>query len=166
MGLDERKVEEIRCAAMLHDIGKIGLALESLNKPGRLTREEEAVFRTHPRMGCKILGPIRFFENLIPIIYHHHERYDGKGYPEGKAGEKIPLGARILAVADAFDAMTSDRSYREAMKEKDAVRELCNHSGSQFDPIVVETFVEIVRRRAAELHPLDLPAPAPATRPA
>ena len=147
MGMDERKVDELRHAATLHDIGKIGLKLESLNKPGRLTREEEDVFRTHPRMGCKILRPIQIFESLIPIIYHHHERHDGSGYPEGKAGDEIPQSARILAVADAYDAMTSNRSYRQAMTEEEAVQELLRNAGSQFDPRVVEVFVRIIRQK-------------------
>ena len=144
LGLDLKEVETIRHAATLHDIGKIGLKLEALNKPGKLSSEEAETFRTHPRMGIKILGPIRFFENLIPIIYHHHERYDGGGYPDGKAGEEIPLGARILAVADAYDAMTSNRSYRDAMTGEKAVKELVGNAGTQFDPKVVQVFVRVL----------------------
>jgi len=147
MGLDEKEVGKIRHAATLHDIGKIGLRLEALNKPAPLTPEEREAFRSHPTKGCKILAPIRFFEDLIPIIYHHHEHWDGGGYPEGRAGSHIPLGARIIAVADAYDAMTSDRSYRKAMNEADAARELEENAGRQFDPQVVEVFTQILQER-------------------
>jgi len=148
MDLDEREVGKIRHAATLHDIGKIGLRLEALNKPAPLTSEEKEAFRTHPTKGCKILAPIRFFEDLIPIIFHHHEHWDGGGYPEGRAGSHIPLGARIIAVADAYDAMTSDRAYRTAMNEEDAALELRENSGKQFDPQVVELFTRILKERA------------------
>jgi putative nucleotidyltransferase with HDIG domain len=144
MDLSEGEVERIRHAAILHDIGKIGLRLESLNKPHPLSPEERRIFQTHPQKGCKILAPIHFFEELTPIIYHHHEHYDGLGYPEGKAGEEIPLGARILAVADAYDAMTSDRPYRKAMSLDEAVQELRLHAGRQFDPDVVAVFVSML----------------------
>ncbi len=144
MGLDMKEVERIRHAATLHDIGKIGLKLESLNKPGKLNQDEAEVFRTHPKMGTRILGPIRFFDNLIPIIYHHHEHYDGSGYPEGKRGDEIPMGARILSVADAYDAMTSDRPYRQAMTMEEAVAELLKNMDTQFDPRVVDVFVRIL----------------------
>ncbi len=147
MGLEESEVEKVRHAAILHDIGKIGLRLESLNKPQPLTAEERKIFQTHPQKGCKILAPIRFFEELTPIIYHHHEHYDGSGYPDGKAGREIPLGARILAVADAYDAMTSTRPYREAMSPEEAIQELLVHAGRQFDPEIVRVFVTLIRGR-------------------
>jgi putative nucleotidyltransferase with HDIG domain len=149
MGLDESEVEKLRNAAILHDIGKIGLRLEALNKPHPLSEEERRMFETHPQKGCKILAPIQFFEELTPIIYHHHEHYDGTGYPERKEGEQIPLGARILAVADAYDAMTSDRPYRKAMSLEEAVEELRTHAGKQFDPQVVRVFVSILHDRSA-----------------
>ena len=142
--LDKKEMEKIRHAATLHDIGKIGLKLESLNKPDALTPEEKDIFCTHPKKGCKILAPIHFFEDLIPIIYHHHEHYDGNGYPEGKSRTQIPLGARILAVADAFDAMTSDRPYRKAMTEEMAAEELRCYAGRQFDPEVVDAFIQFL----------------------
>ena len=144
MELAEAEVEKIRNAAVLHDIGKIGLRLESLNKPLPLSAEERRVFETHPQKGCKILAPIHFFEELMPIIYHHHEHYDGTGYPAGKAAEEIPLGARILAAADAYDAMTSDRPYRKAMSLEEAVQELREHAGTQFDPEVVGVLVSLL----------------------
>jgi putative nucleotidyltransferase with HDIG domain len=149
MGLDEADAEKIRNAAILHDIGKIGLRLDSLNKPHPLSPEEIRVFQTHPQKGCKILAPIQFFEELTPIIYHHHEHYDGLGYPEGKAGDRIPLGARVLAVADAYDAMTSDRPYRKAMSRDEAVEELRTHAGRQFDPAVVEAFISVLCGQAS-----------------
>jgi putative nucleotidyltransferase with HDIG domain len=150
MGLEGAEAEKIRHAAILHDIGKIGLRLESLNKPHPLSEEERRIFETHPQKGCKILAPIQFFEELTPIIYHHHEHYDGTGYPEGKVAEDIPLGARILAVADAYDAMTSDRPYRKAMCLEEAVQELRAHEGTQFDPQVVSVFVSILGSRDAQ----------------
>ena len=142
MGLEEKEVERIRNAAVLHDIGKIGLRLEALNKSGPLTPEERKIIENHPKMGCKILAPILCFDGLIPIIYHHHEHFNGKGYPDGRAGEQIPLGSRILAVSDAYDAMTSDRPYRKAMTPKEAIKELYAYSGTQFDPQVINAFVE------------------------
>jgi putative nucleotidyltransferase with HDIG domain len=152
MGLDESEVEKLRNAAILHDIGKIGLRLEALNKPHPLSEEERRMFETHPQKGCKILAPIQFFEELTPIIFHHHEHYDGTGYPEGKGGEQIPLGARILAVADAYDAMTSDRPYRKAMSLEEAVQELRTHAGTQFDPRVVQAFVSILHDQPVQAH--------------
>jgi putative nucleotidyltransferase with HDIG domain len=154
MGLAEDEVEKIRHAAVLHDIGKIGLRLDSLNKPHPLSAEERRIFETHPQKGCKILAPIHFFEELMPIIYHHHEHYDGTGYPEGKAGEQIPLGARILAAADAYDAMTSDRPYRKAMALEEAVEELYVNAGKQFDPAVVGVLIEILCGSGAPRNPL------------
>jgi putative nucleotidyltransferase with HDIG domain len=144
MGLSEKEVEKISHAATLHDIGKIGMRIESLNKKGNLTEEEKKMFRSHPKKGCTILEPISFLQTLIPIIYHHHERYDGLGYPDGKAGEEIPLEARILAVADSYDAMTSTRAYRGAMSREEAIQELKKNAGTQFDPGVVEAFMKVL----------------------
>lgn len=149
MGLPEEEVEKVTRAAILHDIGKIGLRIESLNKKGSLTEEEWEVFRSHPRKGRTILEPIRFLRELIPVVYHHHERYDGKGYPEGKKGEEIPLGARILAVADSYDAMTSTRAYRQALSKEEATRELEAHAGTQFDPAVVRAFLEVLEHEGS-----------------
>ena len=145
--MDEREIQKIRHAAILHDIGKIGLRLESLNKPGKLSKEEIESFRAHPETGRRILAPIRFLADLVPVLYHHHERYDGGGYPQGKAGSEIPLGARILAVADSYDAMTSDRPYRTAMTAQQAIRELRTNAGSQFDPAIVAVFIDVLREK-------------------
>lgn len=144
MGISENEVEDIRLAGLLHDLGKIGIPDNILNKPGRLTDEEYSAIKMHPTLSIRIIEPLPHLGNIIPIIYHHHERYDGNGYVEGMAGEKIPLGARILAAADSYEAMTSDRPYREALSREDAIAELRRNSGSQFDPEVVKTFVDLL----------------------
>ncbi len=151
MQLPEEEVEKLTWAAILHDIGKIGLRIEALNKKGPLTEEEWRVFKSHPSKGRTILEPIRFLKEIIPIVYHHHERYDGKGYPEGKKGDEIPISARILAVADSFDAMTSTRAYREALSKEAAVKELKVNAGTQFDPGVVEAFLKVLATTEANV---------------
>ncbi|HPC73001.1 MAG TPA: HD domain-containing phosphohydrolase, partial [Syntrophales bacterium] len=125
-----------------HDIGKIAIPDVILLKPAELTPAEYEVIKTHCRIGDDILAPILLFETERKIIRHHHERWDGKGYPDGLAGEQIPFFARLLAVADAFDAMTTDRPYRKAMTRKEAVAELKKNEGRQFDPQMVKPFVE------------------------
>jgi HD-GYP domain-containing protein (c-di-GMP phosphodiesterase class II) len=125
----------------MHDIGKIGIRYEKLNKPGKLTPEEVAMFRTHPAKGKRILEPIPFMRDLIPGCWCHHESFDGGGYPQGLQGESIPLLGRIVAVADTYDAMTSDRSYRKALPHDIAIAELERCCGAQFDPAIVEIFL-------------------------
>lgn len=127
-------------AALLHDIGKIGIGDEVLNKAGLLTGEEYGLVKEHAALGGVITQEIAFSRGVAPLIRHHHERYDGQGYPDGVSGEDIPLGSRILAVADAYDAMTSERSYRPAMTPEQAVAELEHGAGQQFDPTVVRFF--------------------------
>lgn len=127
----------LQAASLLHDIGKIGVPDRILNKPGKLTEEEFAVMRRHPQMGVDILKPFAGLHNHRRIILHHHERYDGRGYPNGCKGEDIPLGSRILAVADAVDTMLSRRTYKEPMRASDVRRELVSQAGIQFDPAVV-----------------------------
>ncbi len=146
LNLDKSEIEKIRYAALLHDIGKINIREDILNKPDRLTDEEFAIMREHPVYGAKIMEPVAEFKEMLPYVYHHHERFDGKGYPDGLAGEDIPLASRILAVADSFDAMTSDRPYRKAMSIEDAIEELRSNSGTQFDPCIVNAFIEIVEK--------------------
>ncbi len=141
MGLDDGFCATLHQAGILHDIGKIGISSAILNKPGRLTPEEYEIIKSHPAMGKRILEPISFLRDVVPIVYHHHERYDGKGYPEGLAGEEIPLASRIMAVADTYDAMTSDRAYRKGLSEELAVAELKRCAGTQFDPECVEAFL-------------------------
>jgi len=142
-GLDmgEAMTETIRQAALLHDIGKLGMRFEDLNKPQKLTAEEYKMFKQHPVMGRRILEPIGFLSDIVPLVYYHHEKFDGTGYPEGLQGEEIPLGARILAVGDTYDAMTSDRPYRKALPHKVAIAELKRFAGTQFDPMVVGAFL-------------------------
>jgi len=144
MNLQEEEIEIIRDAGLLHDIGKIGISDAILLKPGKLTEEEYNKIKEHPGIGKKILAPVSSLSNKIPLIYHHHERYDGNGYPERLKAEAIPIGARILAVADTYQAMTSDRPYRKALSKQVAVDELNRNKGTQFDPKIVEVFMEVV----------------------
>jgi response regulator RpfG family c-di-GMP phosphodiesterase len=134
-------VEIVRQSALMHDIGKIGCVM-NLNKPGKLTQEEYEIFKKHPGYGRDILDPIRFLHPLIPGVHLHHERWDGRGYPLGLRGNDVPLIARIIAVADTYDAMTSDRAYRRALPHEVAVTEIERCSGSQFDPEVSNAFCE------------------------
>ena len=133
----------LRRGALLHDIGKIGVPDNVLRKPAALSEAEWVVMKRHPEHGARIISQIPFLEDVSRIVRHHHERWDGKGYPEGIAGEAIPLGARIFAVADSFDAMTSDRPYRRAMSVKDARVEVARCRGTQFDPAIVDAFVSV-----------------------
>lgn len=135
---------------MLHDIGKIGINESILNKPGKLSEEEYEMVKLHPKMGADIIKGIKFLEPVVPIIYHHQERYDGKGYPDGIKGEQIPIGARIIAVLDTYDAMTTDRPYRKALSREAAIAEVKRCSGTQFDPQVVEVFLQILMEEEKE----------------
>ncbi len=144
MGYGDQAVREIMIAGLLHDIGKIGTYGYLLEKEEQLTKEESDVIRRHPDHGIKILGGIRQLKRVLPIIKHHHERYDGMGYPSGLKAEQIPLGARILHVADSYDAMSSDRPYRRALGREEVIRELKDNSGTQFDPQVVEVFLGVI----------------------
>lgn len=140
LGLPPSELDIVVRAALMHDIGKIGVKNDRLNKPGKLTPEELAMFRTHPAKGRRILEPIPFMRDLIPGCYCHHEAWDGSGYPQGSMRDNIPLIGRIVAVADAYDAMTSDRAYRKALPHEVAVGEIERCSGIQFDPEVVGVF--------------------------
>jgi putative two-component system response regulator len=144
LGLDERKQMTIRIGGYLHDIGKIGIADAILLKPGRLTDSEMAEMRRHSEIGAAILEVHEAMSEIAQVVRHHHERWDGRGYPAALTGLAIPLGARIIAVADAFSAMTSDRIYRPALPLDRAWAELRAHSGSQFDPEIVEAFEQVV----------------------
>ncbi len=139
LGLDEHEQEIVRQSALMHDIGKIGCVM-NLNKPGKLTQDEYEIFKKHPGFGRDILDPIKFLHPLVPGVHLHHERWDGRGYPLGLKGNDVPLMARIIAVADTYDAMTSDRAYRKALPHEVAVNEIERCSGSQFDPEVAQTF--------------------------
>ena len=138
----EDDIEKIRLAGLLHDIGKIGVKEAILNKPGRLTEEEYQHVKTHPDVGVHILDPVVEDGEILELVRHHHERYDGAGYPGGLKGKKIPLGARIMAVADAYNAMVSERPYRRALSHKEACAELERFKGTQFCPEVVDVFLK------------------------
>jgi response regulator RpfG family c-di-GMP phosphodiesterase len=139
LGLAPEVVEIVRQSALMHDIGKIGCVM-NLNKPGKLTQDEYEVFKRHPAYGRDILDPIKFLHPLIPGVHLHHERWDGRGYPIGLKGNDVPLIARIIAVADTYDAMTSDRAYRRALPHEVAVGEIERCSGTQFDPEMAHSF--------------------------
>jgi len=141
MGLSPAPIEDLRRASILHDLGKIGVTETILNKPGKLTREEFGEVEKHPEVGTQILSPIPYFQKILPAILHHHERFDGCGYPGKIAGTEIPLESRIMAVADTYDAMTSTRAYRPALPEEVATAEILRCSGTQFDPEIVSVFL-------------------------
>jgi len=151
----------IRLAAQLHDIGKIGIPDAILHKPGPLTPEEWAVMQSHPRMGQQILTQAGGRLDLIShIVVAHHERWDGQGYPYGLAQQEIPLGARILSVVDSYDAMTSTRSYREACSAAQARAELQHCAGSQYDPCVVDAFLQVLQAPEPQSVPALISEPA------
>jgi PAS domain S-box-containing protein len=152
MSFQEGDLKDLELAGLLHDVGKIGLYDAILNKPAALTREEYEAVKKHPLRGVGLLEPIKQLNRIIPCVRHHHERLDGSGYPDGLKGERIPLWARILAVADAFDSMTSDRPYRRAFGKEDAIQELKRCSVTQFDPDVVKTFIGILEKSGASDH--------------
>ncbi|MFH0702431.1 MAG: HD domain-containing phosphohydrolase [bacterium] len=152
LDMEENFIKEIEIAGLLHDIGKVGVPEEILCKPGRLTNEEYDIIKLHPGCGKKILNGIRKFSNISSWINSHHERWDGCGYPNGLKDEEIPLPARILAIADTYDAMTSNRPYRQGLPHQVALEEIINCAGSQFDPKLVKIFsnVEHIFRKAVE----------------
>jgi putative nucleotidyltransferase with HDIG domain len=147
IGLDDEELENIKMCSLLHDIGKIGIYDKVLDKPGKLSDEEFEIVKKHPEKGAEILKPIKQLSKIIPGILHHHERYDGKGYPNGLMGEDIPLCARILHVADSFDSMTADRPYRPAPGVEYAISEFKKYSGTQFDPSVIKAFLKILESK-------------------
>lgn len=142
--LPEPDIEGIETAAYLHDVGKIGISDQILLKPGKLTLDEMETVRGHPKIGAKILSPINFPWEIVPIVFQHHERYSGGGYPNKLSYNDIHIGARILVVADSFEAMTSERPYRAALSKMTAIEELRKGSGTQFDPVVVEAFIRLL----------------------
>jgi diguanylate cyclase (GGDEF)-like protein len=153
LGLDERTLKRLELGALLHDIGKIGIPSDVLAKPGRLTAAERKLVQTHPELGERIIAPIDRLQSVRPIVRHCHERWDGRGYPDGVAGENIPLESRIIFVCDAYHAMTSDRPYRRRLSHREAVRRLHEASGTQFDPQVVEVALQVLELPAEELEP-------------
>jgi putative nucleotidyltransferase with HDIG domain len=165
---DEAQLQALKAAGLLHDVGKIGIPEHILNKPGRLTPAEFDIMKRHPTIGADILSVIGFPYPLIPIVRHHHENWDGTGYPDRIAGEAIPIGARILQVVDCYDALTSDRPYRRAMSDEDALAIVRDRSGTMYDPRVVRTLLELHAETApaAENRPRALPASPRAGEPA
>lgn len=145
MKLSAAEVRQLSQAASWHDVGKIEIPFHIINKPGKLTDEEYDLVKNHPDRGYELVKELHFFKKFLPVIRYHHERYDGAGYPTGLKGEEIPLHARIMTITDAFDAMTSDRSYRMGMEMKDAVAELSRYAGTQFDPKLVNIFIEALK---------------------
>jgi putative nucleotidyltransferase with HDIG domain len=143
LGWSEERVRSLRVGGRLHDIGKLGVSDAVLSKKGRLDENEFAQIRQHPRIGARILLRLASFREALPCVLYHHERWDGRGYPSGKAGREIPVEARVLAIADAFDAMTSDRPYRRALTRSQALAEVERCAGSQFDPEIARVFLEV-----------------------
>lgn len=143
LGLSAGEIDVLRQAAVLHDIGKIGVPEQILRKPEHLISEEFDIIRQHPVIGAEIISPVRFLSEVVQIVLHHHERFDGTGYPDGLKGAEIPLGARILAVADAVDAMLSDRPYARARTVAEVREELRRCSGTRFDPQLVKIALKI-----------------------
>ena len=146
IGLNEEKAEMLKYAGFFHDIGKIAIPDHILQKPGKLDETEFNIIKKHSLIGAEIIKPIKYFSEIIEGIKHHHERWDGKGYPDGLAGEKIPLYARIISVADVFDVIVSKRPYKEPRSIDDAIREIVKNSGSQFDPYIVKVFESLYKK--------------------
>ena len=157
---DDRQLRAIEAAALLHDMGKLAIPEFILNKPGRLTQGEFDVMKTHAAVGADILSAIRFPYPVVPIVRHHHENWDGSGYPDGISGTAIPIGARILSVVDCYDALTSDRPYRPAMSDDQAIAILVQRRGSMYDPLVVDSFVRDHESLKAEVERDVAPPPA------
>src|SRR5213078_4908243 len=151
LGCSDMEVEALRAGALLHDIGKIAVPDYILNKPGKLTAAEFEQMKMHTIVGAQILGRVDFHYPVVPIVRHHHERWDGAGYPDGLSGEDIPLTARILTVVDCFDALREDRQYRRGLSREEAIEFLMKNSGSQYDPRVVGIFITHLPEFEAEI---------------
>ena len=151
MGLSEEDQKTLLIGGLFHDIGKIGVPDTILRKPDKLTDEEYSEIKNHPSIGAHILAPATIFREIIPIVKHHHEKYDGKGYPSQLKGDSIPLFARIAAVADTFDAMTSKRTYRDARPIETVIAEIERCKGTQFDPKIADIFLDILRNEYHEI---------------
>lgn len=159
MGLGSQHIDILYKGGRLHDIGKIGLHYEKLNKPGKLTEEEWKMFRKHPAIGKSILKPMEFLSQFIPVVYEHHERWDGGGYPSGLKKHEIKIEARIVAIADTYDAMTSDRPYRKALSHQIAIKEIEKCGGTQFDPEIVPFFIKAIEKYRLKCEKLGLDYP-------
>jgi energy-coupling factor transport system substrate-specific component len=155
LNIDKEVLNLIYTAGMIHDIGKIGIPDSILNKPGKLTKEEFDVIKTHPTIGINILADFPEFSQIKNAILYHHERYDGKGYPTGLKGEEIPIIARILSVADAFDAMNSTRVYRPNLNKEAIIEQFEICKGTQFDPVIAQLMIDLINSGEVEID--DLP---------
>jgi len=144
--LSQEDIENIREASVLHDLGKIGISDKILHKKSKLTAKEFEAIKKHPQIAADIIRPIQFMHDIVPLVLYHHERWDGKGYPAGLKAEEIPIGARIIAVADVYQALTSDRPYRKAFSQKEAVKMIKKDSGTHFDPDIVDIFLDILAK--------------------
>jgi putative nucleotidyltransferase with HDIG domain len=162
MGLSNEEAETIRIAAQLHDIGKIGIPDAVLQKPGPLTPEEYGLIKLHPQIGCRILEKVGRFDRLLSVVELHHENHDGTGYPYGLAGNAVPMDARIVHVADVFDAMTTTRSYRRELPLWAAIEEIEKNAGFQFDPLVARTFLRLIAEGRIETGGLEVLTKTPA----
>ncbi len=147
MGFEQRRLFWFRVGALLHDVGKISIPAEVLNKPDRLTDEEWALMKAHPTLGVELLADIEFPDDVLPVVQSHHERWDGTGYPNGLRGGEIPLGARILGVADVYDALTTDRAYRPGLDHDEAMALMRQDAGTHFDPRVFQQFEAVMQER-------------------
>jgi putative nucleotidyltransferase with HDIG domain len=161
LGLPSDEIRHVELGALLHDIGKIRVPESILNKPGPLSDEQWAVMRSHPEVGEQILAPMESLKDVLPIVRSSHERWDGAGYPDGLAGDAVPLGARIVSVCDAYRAMVERRPYRDARTRGEAIEELRVAAGTQFDPDCVTALLEVLRRRSARLVLPELHRPTP-----
>jgi putative nucleotidyltransferase with HDIG domain len=158
LGLSSKQLGTLGTAALFHDVGKIGIPDSILTKAGPLERVEAAIMREHVLRGAEIVSKVSSFQDAVPAIRHHHERWDGLGYPDGLSGEEIPLEAAIIGLADAWDAMTTDRPYAVALSLNDALMQIRSGRGKQFNPSVVDSFTEVAKRRPAEVLPPETPA--------
>jgi uncharacterized domain HDIG len=145
---NESKLEQLKMAALLHDVGKIGVSDTILNKPGKLTNEEFVAIKNHPVMGYNILKNVKNMDKINIIVRNHHERYDGKGYPDGKNSEDLDIDVFIVQLADSIDAMATDRPYRKALSEEQIIDEIKNNCGTQFHPQVVEAYLKLCKTEA------------------
>ncbi len=146
LGLSKKNIDLVRKAAMLHDLGKAGIAEEILRKKAKLSIDEYATIKNHPKIGADIIKPVKFLHDIVPLLLHHHERWDGKGYPNGLKGEEIPIGARIIAITDVYKSLVSNRPYRKAYSKDEAIKLIEKGAGTQYDPDIVGIFLKIIKK--------------------